>query len=197
MSPQQAEGLSVDQRSDVFSLGIVLYEMATGTNPFQRATVVSTLSAILRDTPPPIVELRPLPSSLNDIVTRCLEKSPPRRYPSAAELRDALRLLQTNVTAERLAASRPATLLDTVRKPYVAIPVAAILVALVVVVSMSYRRSSRTRWARQTAAGDRAVDRRHTVDRGIGMASIRPGYRGRTPSTIPCWANCKSAIRRP
>ncbi len=151
MSPEQAEGLPVDHRSDIFSLGIVLYEMATGKNPFQRPTTVTTLSAILKDTPPAISELRPLPPALDHIVSRCLAKSPDARYPSAAELRDDLRALQTSVTAERFATPKPATLLATIRKPHIAVPVAAVLLTAVAVSAWSFHRSSKTRWARQEA----------------------------------------------
>ncbi len=151
MSPEQAEGLPVDHRSDIFSLGIVLYEMATGTNPFQRPTAVSTLSAILKDAPAPITELRPLPSSLNDIVSRCLEKSPAARYPSAADVRDDLRALSTSIRAEQSTASTPESVLAIIRKPWVAIPIAALLVALIAGVVLQSRRSSNTRWARQKA----------------------------------------------
>ena len=77
MSPEQAEGLAVDHRSDLFSFGILLYQMATGRNPFQRGHTVSTLAAILKDTPPPVApESGPLPQELVEIVRRCLEKSP-------------------------------------------------------------------------------------------------------------------------
>ncbi len=153
MSPEQAEGLPVDVRSDVFSLGIVLYEMATGKNPFMRQTVVSTLSAILKDSPPPIVDWRPLPAALDDIVSRCLEKSPAARYPSAAELRDDLRALQTSTTAERLAASsKPSpSFLSTLRAPRVVVPAVAVVVAAAAVVAWLEHRSSRARWARRVA----------------------------------------------
>jgi serine/threonine protein kinase/Tol biopolymer transport system component len=100
MSPEQAEGRPVDSRSDVFSLGIVLYEMATGQRPFKGATPVSLMSAILKDTPPPITELRgDLPADLARIIRRSLEKDPERRYQTAKDLRNDLRALEENTAS--------------------------------------------------------------------------------------------------
>ena len=88
MSPEQAQGLPADERSDLFSLGIVLYEMAAGRHPFPGDSAAATLSAILRDTPPPLSRFAPAaPPALDRILRRCLEKDPAARYPSAAALR--------------------------------------------------------------------------------------------------------------
>jgi tetratricopeptide (TPR) repeat protein len=95
MSPEQAEGKTIDQRSDVFSLGIVLYEMATGVRPFTGDSMTSTLSAILKDTPPLVTELNPsLPPLLARIVRRCLVKDPERRYQHVKDLRNELEELK-------------------------------------------------------------------------------------------------------
>lgn len=77
MSPEQAEGRKVDARSDVFSFGSVLYEMVTGRRPFHGETRLSTLSAILRDEPPPVHDLAPgVPPEIKRLIRRCLRKDP-------------------------------------------------------------------------------------------------------------------------
>ena len=91
MSPEQAEGRPLDHRTDLFALGIVLYELATGERPFQGESIISVLSAIVRDTPRPLHEVNPrLPREFTRIVRRCLEKDPEERYQSAKDLRHDL-----------------------------------------------------------------------------------------------------------
>ena len=98
MSPEQLRGLPVDARSDLFSLGVMLYEMASGQRPFSGATHSDVISSILRDTPRPLAEIRPdLPAGLGRIVARCLEKEPEDRYQSASDLREALRGVRREV----------------------------------------------------------------------------------------------------
>jgi serine/threonine-protein kinase len=92
MSPEQIRGESVDARTDLFALGIILYELAAGRRPFGGATPADVSSAILRDTPEPLAGLRSdLPSELDVIVGRCLEKNPRERFGTALEVRDELR----------------------------------------------------------------------------------------------------------
>lgn len=87
MSPEQAEGKPVDLRSDVFSLGIMLYEMVTGKRPFEGDSSLRILSAIVQDDPPSVTEVKPeLPRHLARIIGRCLEKERKRRFQSGVGL---------------------------------------------------------------------------------------------------------------
>jgi serine/threonine protein kinase len=91
MSPEQIEGKPVEPRSDLFSLGIVLYEMAAGRRPFHGDTNPALMSSILKDIPPPVSALNPsLPADLSRVIGRCLEKDPSRRYGTAREVYAAL-----------------------------------------------------------------------------------------------------------
>ena len=91
LSPEQARGETAGPQSDLFALGIILYEMLTGERPFQGRTPIETLSAILKDTPRPVAQRNPaVPAEVDAAIARCLEKDPAQRYPEAAALRDEL-----------------------------------------------------------------------------------------------------------
>jgi len=91
MSPEQAEGLPVDARSDIFSFGSVLYEMLTGARAFPGQSQMATLAAVLRSEPRPLAGLRAdLPPELHRIVARCLRKDPARRFQDMDDVKVAL-----------------------------------------------------------------------------------------------------------
>src|SRR5215813_882884 len=92
-APEQAQGLSVDVRADIFSTGVLLYEMLTGKWPFEGKTVIDVRYAVLHDTPQPLAEARPNPAppQLQEILDRALAKNPNDRYQRITELRDDLR----------------------------------------------------------------------------------------------------------
>jgi TolB-like protein/tetratricopeptide (TPR) repeat protein len=101
MSPEQIMGRPIDYRTDIFSFGTMLYEMATGQKPFQGRSAAELASTILRDTPPPLGELRAgLPEELCRVIQRCLEKNAADRFPSARDLRSALSGVTTEMEAD-------------------------------------------------------------------------------------------------
>jgi serine/threonine protein kinase len=87
MSPEQARGLPLDRRSDIFSFGVLMYEMTSGQRPFLGATALDVLHAIAYEEAPPLARLRPgIPADLERAVTRCLKKSPDDRYRDCTDL---------------------------------------------------------------------------------------------------------------
>ena len=125
MSPEQAEGQPVDARSDVFSFGAVLYEMATGKLAFSGQSMVSTLTAILRDEPQPIPELKPgVPASLIEVVHRSLRKQPADRWQTMAEVHAELKRLNLLYDSQQLT-DAPAVEMPTTAAPTAAPPAPA------------------------------------------------------------------------
>ena len=106
MSPEQIEGKEADARSDIFALGTVLYEMATGKRAFEGKSTTSVIAAILERDPAPISLLQPMfPRAMDSVVKTCLQKDPEERWQSVRDLRTNLKWIEEGEGAGHVAPS--------------------------------------------------------------------------------------------
>jgi TolB-like protein len=118
MSPEQVKGEKVDVRTDIFSFGVVFYEMLTGHQPFTNRSAAETISAILNEEPPTLSRYAPdLPEELQRISRKCLEKDRNLRYQGAAEVRVDLQRLKRDTESVPVTASKPETMTEAEAPP--------------------------------------------------------------------------------
>jgi TolB-like protein/Flp pilus assembly protein TadD len=120
LSPEQARGFPADHRSDIFAFGAVLYELVTGRRAFDYETAAETLTAVLRDEPPPVADCgRKIPGEVDEIIRHCLEKEAAERFRSARDLVFALRLAERAVVrpSEPEHGARPAAAAGSGARP--------------------------------------------------------------------------------
>jgi serine/threonine protein kinase/dienelactone hydrolase len=157
MSPEQALGQEVDQRSDIWSLGVVLYQMLSSQLPFTGDYDQAVIYSIINTDPLPLSEVSPeVPAALDRIVHRTLEKNPDKRYQHMSELLDDLRTVETEpdtsyAIRRSISPNRMRRFLFLLRKPRVLIP--AVLVVMVLIASLIFilNHRSKVRWAKDQA----------------------------------------------
>jgi len=144
MSPEQVQAKEVDARTDLFSFGAVLYEMATGTMLFRDENTGAILKAILERTPTPAVRLNPaLPAGLQRIIDKCLEKDRNLRYQHASEIRTDLQRLRRDTESHRSAAGRAAESSPVSRRVFWIAGAGLAIVAALLAGYFSFDRSAR------------------------------------------------------
>jgi len=152
MSPEQVQGQDADQRTDLWSLGVVLYEMLTGQLPFKGEREASVLYSIVHDQPPRRKRLRSdVPPDLDRIVQRALEKRAEARYSSAEEMLKDLRGYQDGLRVSEAGPLNLLWLLRRARTPRVAIPALIFLLAIGLLSHWFLSRQAKIRWAREEA----------------------------------------------
>jgi serine/threonine protein kinase/tetratricopeptide (TPR) repeat protein len=130
MAPEQVQGQPADHRSDIFALGVVLYEMLTGRRPFGGSTSVETAAAILKEDPEPMSSVAPgVPPTLAGMVSRCLEKRPEDRFSSAHDLSLTLGAIDTTAPVQPVAESS----IISRRWPHILAVVIAAVIGLLVI----------------------------------------------------------------
>jgi serine/threonine protein kinase len=172
MSPEQTQGKEVDARNDIFSFGVVLYEMLTGRRAFQRDSTVNVILAVQREEPKPLRELvKGVPDGLERIVRRCLRKAPEDRYPSFAEIVRELEDCSVS-SSEPASGVNFKVLLRQGRRPVVALPLLAVLLAMGGLSARLILHSYRARWARNQALPQiqQLIDREDETGRAYVLA---------------------------
>ena len=193
MSPEQARGELLDSRSDLFSFGAVLHEMACGRRPFEGSTSAVVFDSILHATPAPPSRLNPgLPTELDAIIEKALEKKREQRYQAARELSNQLAELRRTLVSGTTSAV-PVTQL--IRKPRIGIPIMLVIAALLLGGAWLVKRNAKTRWARGQALPQiiQLVEKNKNLE-AFALAREAEPYIANDPILMKLWPQMSRVI---
>ena len=172
MSPEQVQGEIVDHRSDIFSFGIVIYEMLTGVNPFKKASGFDTADAILREAASPVSKYRDdVPQRLTALINKMLAKKPEDRCQSAREVADNLQSAINETFEHQIVITRSAFagVRRSIKKPVFLIPLILVLAAAAYFSVQGVKAYQKGKWAREDAPKE--VER--LIEQGRSVAAAR------------------------
>ena len=194
MSPEQVLGKETDTRSDLFSFGVVLYEMCAGELPFRGETSAAICDSILHATPATLSSVNSqVPVDLDQVVRKALEKSPEKRFASAAEMRAKFESIRQRRLIE--SSSSQQIISQVVRKPKFAVPAAIVVIAVIMLGVAFYRRGARIHWAREQAIPEIIeLTQKGKYDAAFALAEQAQKYIPNEPGLQRLWSDMSRPV---